>query len=221
MEFVKRPVEPYLVPVEEFTVPEAAGPVVLARAAPPPRPPSPARTAARRAARRGRALAAASWSCSGSPRAARRLRRLAAYLDDPDPKVRRAAVATLTEVAPDGVAAALASALGDAHGRSAVTRRRALRELVEVLPATGEVRAASARARRRGRGRARRRPGRPARARARRGETFADALDDGDHRVRLQAVRGLVALDAAGLVARGGRRPLPRGAGGGGARARH
>jgi len=203
MEFVKRPVEPYLVPVEEFTVPEGAGPVVLAPAASAAPAAVPARTASA-----GRPAAA----IGRSPRLLE-LQRLAetepdvgavaAYLDDPDPKVRRAAVATLTEVAPDGVAGALASALGDAHGSVRHAAARALRELVEVLPSTGEVRDgllpalgggdAFVRAavldvlRALGLGSV---------------ETFADALDDGDHRVRLQAVRGLVAHDAAGEIAR-------------------
>src|SRR5690606_3195229 len=148
---------------------------------------------------------------------------VAAYLDDPDPKVRRAAVATLTEVAPDGVAGALASALGDAHGSVRHAAARALRELVEVLPSTGEVRDgllpalgggdAFVRAavldvlRALGLGSV---------------ETFADALDDGDHRVRLQAVRGLVAHDAAGEIRRAAADPSRqvRGAGAAGELAR-
>ena len=202
MEFVKRPVAPYLVPVEEFTVPEAAEPVVLTPAASAAPAAAPARTAA------GRPAAA----IGRSPRLLE-LQRLAetepdvdavaAYLDDPDPKVRRAAVATLTEVVPDGVAGALASALGDAHGSVRHAAATALRELVEVLPATPEVRDALLPAlgsgdafvraavldvlRALGLGSA---------------EVFADALGDDDHRVRLQAVRGLVAHDAAGEIAR-------------------
>ncbi|GAA0243004.1 fumarate reductase/succinate dehydrogenase flavoprotein subunit [Actinomadura nitritigenes] len=202
MEFVKRPVAPYLVPVEEFTVPEGAEPQVLGAG-------SAARVAAAARPAEGPRRTAA---VGRSPRLLE-LQRLAetepdvgavaAYLSDPDPKVRRAAVATLTEVAPDDVAGALATALGDAHGSVRHAAATALRELVEVLPATGEVRDALSGA-----------LGVPdAQVRAavldvlralRLGgaDVFAAALGDPDHRVRLQAVRGLVAHDAADGVAR-------------------
>ncbi|MWA01179.1 fumarate reductase/succinate dehydrogenase flavoprotein subunit [Actinomadura sp. LD22] len=202
MEFVKRPVAPYLVPVEEFTVPEDAEPQVLGAA-------SAARVAA---SARPAAQARPAASVGRSPRLLE-LQRLAetqpdvgaiaAYLSDPDPKVRRAAVATLTEVVPDGVAGALATALADAHGSVRHAAATALRELVEVLPATGEVRDALSGA-----------LGVPdAQVRAavldvlralRLGgpDVFAGALGDPDHRVRLQAVRGLVAHDAADAIAR-------------------
>src|SRR4051794_6817789 len=62
---------------------------------------------------------------------------LAPFLEDPDPHVRRAAVATLTESAPDDAAAALAGRLLDED----VTVRRAatdgLRELREVTTVDG------------------------------------------------------------------------------------
>ncbi|MER6814824.1 fumarate reductase/succinate dehydrogenase flavoprotein subunit [Spirillospora sp. NPDC000708] len=202
MEFVKRPVAPYLVPVEEFTVPEGAEPQVLGAA-------SAGRVAVAARPAEGARQAAA---VGRSPRLLE-LQRLAetepdvgavaAYLSDPDPKVRRAAVATLTEVAPDGVAGALATALGDAHGSVRHAAATALRELVEVLPATGEVRDALSGALDV--------PDAQVRAavldvlRALRlggADVFAAALGDPDHRVRLQAVRGLVARDAADGVAR-------------------
>ncbi|WUH96524.1 fumarate reductase/succinate dehydrogenase flavoprotein subunit [Spirillospora sp. NBC_00431] len=203
MEFVKRPVAPYLVPVEEFTVPEpGAEPVVLtpAPAASPAAPAVPARAArpAMAIGRSPRLLELQDLAETGPSVDA-----IAPYLADPDPKVRRAAVATLTEVAPDGVAGALATALGDAHGtvrRAAVT---GLRELVEVLPATPGVRDGLTPALRGGDAIVRAavldvlralRLGSPA--------VFGDALGDADHRVRLQAVRGLVAHDAAAAVAR-------------------
>ena len=50
------------------------------------------------------------------------LRELRPYLADPDPAVRRTAVATLTETAPDGTGPALAAALGDPD--AGVRRRR-------------------------------------------------------------------------------------------------
>ncbi|MEU6754370.1 fumarate reductase/succinate dehydrogenase flavoprotein subunit, partial [Spirillospora sp. NPDC046719] len=187
MEFVKRPVAPYLVPVEEFTVPEGAEPQVLGAA-------SAGRVAVAARPAGGTRQAAA---VGRSPRLLE-LQRLAetepdvgavaAYLSDPDPKVRRAAVATLTEVAPDGVAGALATALGDAHGSVRHAAATALRELVEVLPATGEVRDALSGALDV--------PDAQVRAavldvlRALRlggADVFAAALGDPDHRVRLQA----------------------------------
>ncbi|MQY02519.1 fumarate reductase/succinate dehydrogenase flavoprotein subunit [Actinomadura macrotermitis] len=202
MEFVKRPVAPYIVPVEEFTVPEPGEPVVLGAAdegftaAP---------AAAGGEARRGPAV-------GRSPRIlellelAERGPDLAAitpYLADPDPKVRRAAVATLTEVVPDGVAGALAGALADPHGSVRHAAATALRELVEVLPATPAVRADLIAVL----------DSPDAQVRAvvldvlralRLGDAalYAVALTDPDHRVRLQAVRGLVAHDDAAGVAR-------------------
>ncbi|TDD22048.1 fumarate reductase/succinate dehydrogenase flavoprotein subunit [Actinomadura sp. KC06] len=206
MEFVKRPVAPYLVPVGEFTVPEPGGePVVLTPAPAAPLvaasvPASPA-TAARAAVAIGRSprlLELQELAETGPGVGA-----IAPYLGDPDPKVRRAAVATLTEVAPDGVAAALATALADAHGSVRRAAATALRELVEVLPATPAVRDDLAPALRSEDPIVRAavldvlralRLGSPA--------VFGDALGDADHRVRLQAVRGLVAHDAADEVAR-------------------
>ncbi len=208
MEFVKRPVAPYLVPVEEFTVPPAGEPVVLVP------PAAPAPVAAGGPAGNGRDARPA-MAIGRSPRLLE-LQRLAEteppveaitpYLDDPDPKVRRAAVATLTEVAPDGVAGALAVALADGHGSVRHAAATALRELVEVLPPTREVQGALSGAL----------ASQDAQVRAavldvlralRLGlpEVFRDALLDPDHRVRLQAVRGLVSHDAAGVVARAAR----------------
>ncbi|TDD69013.1 fumarate reductase/succinate dehydrogenase flavoprotein subunit [Actinomadura darangshiensis] len=203
MEFVKRPVQPYLVPVAEFTVPEPGEPVVLA--------PAPA-TAPAAAPSRPAAAARPAMAVGRSPRLLE-LQELAEtgpavgefgpYLADPDPKVRRAAVAALTEVVPDGVAAALAAALADGHGSVRRAAATALRELVEVLPATDRVRDALAPALGSGDALVRAavldvlralRLGSPA--------VFADALGDADHRVRLQAVRGLVAHDAADGIAR-------------------
>ncbi|TYB44495.1 fumarate reductase/succinate dehydrogenase flavoprotein subunit [Actinomadura chibensis] len=204
MEFVKRPVAPYLVPVDGFAVPEPGEPVVLA-------PEPSAVPAAARADGPARPVGEAR-PIGRSPRLLE-LQRLAEtgpgvaviapYLDDPDPKVRRAAVATLTEVAPDGVAGALAGALGDAHGSVRRAAATALRELVEVLPATDALRADLAPAL----------GGRDALVRAavldvlralRLGspDVFGGALHDADHRVRIQAVRGLVAHDAADALGR-------------------
>ncbi|RVX39726.1 succinate dehydrogenase/fumarate reductase flavoprotein subunit [Nonomuraea polychroma] len=197
MEFVKRPVDPYVVPVPEFA-PAAAEPVLLG-----------AHTAT--TVRRAAATRADRAAVGRSPRILE-LNRLAEeqptaaqltpYLSDPDPKVRRAAIATLTEVVPEGAGAALAAALGDAHGTVRRAAATALKELVEVLPATPELGAALA-------GRL---GGEDAVVRAcaldvlralRLGDrqTFAAGLADTDRRVRIEAIRGLVSLDEADLVA--------------------
>ncbi|NRQ35945.1 fumarate reductase/succinate dehydrogenase flavoprotein subunit [Nonomuraea sp. NN258] len=197
MEFVKRPVAPYLVPVPEFT-PVAAEPVLLAAH-------SPVRV------RRAAAGLAERVAVGRSPRILELHRlaeeqpttaRLAPYLRDPDPKVRRAAIATLTETVPDGAGPALAAALDDAHGTVRHAAATALRELVEVLPATPELRTALIE----------RLSGADAVVRAsaidvlralRLGdrESFAGALADTDRRVRIEAVRALVSLDESDLVA--------------------
>ncbi|MFC5753989.1 fumarate reductase/succinate dehydrogenase flavoprotein subunit [Actinomadura rugatobispora] len=207
MEFVKRPVAPYLVPVPEFTVPEPVPePVVLATA------PEPAAAVATAVASTGQGGRPRPRPVGRPPRILELLELaetgpdLAAirpYLDDSDPKVRRAAVATLTEVVPAGVGGALAGALADGHGSVRHAAATALRELVEVLPATPELREELLPALDS--------PDAQVRAavldvlRALRlgaSALYAAALDDGDHRVRLQAVRGLVAHDAAAEVAR-------------------
>lgn len=198
MEFVKRPVEPYLVPVEGFE-PVAAEPVLLG---------AHTSTAVRRAPAHGRAERA---SVGRSPRILELHRlaeeqptveRLTPYLDDPDPKVRRAAIATLTETVPAGTGAALVAALGDAHGTVRRAAATGLRELVEVLPATPEL----------GTALTARLSGADALVRAtvldvlrslRLGgrEVFEAGLGDADHRVRIEAVRGLVSLDETDVLA--------------------
>ncbi|MEV4302652.1 fumarate reductase/succinate dehydrogenase flavoprotein subunit [Nonomuraea sp. NPDC049624] len=196
-EFVKRPVEPYLVPVEEFA-PVAAEPVTLEVAA---------TAAVRRAprARQGHAAVGRSPRILELNRLAEEqpsAEDLAPYLADPDPKVRRAAIATLTETVPDGTGAALAAALADPHGTVRRAAATGLVELVEVLPATPEL----------GRALTGALTGGDALVRAavldvlralRLGGTpvFAAALADGDHRVRIAAVRGLVSLDESVLLA--------------------
>ncbi|MBD3139930.1 fumarate reductase/succinate dehydrogenase flavoprotein subunit [Microbispora bryophytorum] len=132
MEFVKRPVEPYLVPVEGFA-PRPAEPVLVGAY-------GPAGPARRRAGGR-----LAVEAIGRSPRILELLRladgepaldQITPYLAEADPKVRRAAVATLTETAPRGVETALTLALADPHGTVRRAAATGLRELVEVLPAT-------------------------------------------------------------------------------------
>ncbi|MBP2707728.1 fumarate reductase/succinate dehydrogenase flavoprotein subunit [Microbispora sp. RL4-1S] len=134
MEFVKRPVEPYLVPVEGFA-PRPAEPVVVGTfgAAGPARRRAGGRLAVEAIGRSPRILELVRLS-DGEPA----LDQISPYLTDADPKVRRAAVATLTETAPRGVETALTRALADPHGMVRRAAATGLRELVEVLPATAE-----------------------------------------------------------------------------------
>ena len=130
---------------------------------------------------------------------------LSPFLADPDPQVRRAAVATLTEVVPQGAGPALATALLDEQESVRSAAAAALRELVEVLPGDDELRAALLTALTA--------PDPVSRAavldvlRALKlggHDLFREAARDEDHRVRLQAVRGLVSLDdVAGVAAAG------------------
>ncbi|WP_106401174.1 fumarate reductase/succinate dehydrogenase flavoprotein subunit [Actinocorallia populi] len=193
MEFVKVPVHPYRVEVDGFIVPEGIERTVLETA------PPMEYTASAGASAGGGGMSAA----ARSPRILELLRMaesapgtadIVPYLADPDPKVRRAAVATLTEVVPEGFAAALVDALGDAHASVRHAAATALRELVEVIPPSTELADALTK------------PYSDPVVRAavldvlralRLGGTalFAAALRDDDHRVRLQAVRGLVSLD--------------------------
>ncbi|MEV7805510.1 fumarate reductase/succinate dehydrogenase flavoprotein subunit [Microbispora sp. NPDC088329] len=220
MEFVKRPVEPYLVPVEGFA-PRPAEPVLLGAYG---TAGGQAGTARRRAGGR-----LAVEAIGRSPRILELLRladgepaldQITPYLADADPKVRRAAVATLTETAPRGVETALVRALADPHGTVRRAAATGLRELVEVLPATAEfgasLRAAAGYGEEAAGGVAADGVGAGAAGdplvraavldvlRALRlgdAALFEAALADADTRVRIEAVRGLVALDDAERVA--------------------
>ncbi|MFI9576243.1 fumarate reductase/succinate dehydrogenase flavoprotein subunit [Microbispora rosea] len=206
MEFVKRPVEPYLVPVEGF-VPRQAEPVLLGAygTAGPARRRAGGRLAVEAIGRSPRILELLRLA-DGEPA----LNQITPYLEDADPKVRRAAVATLTETAPRGVESALIRALADPHGTVRRAAATGLRELVEVLAATAEF-GASLHAlvgyTGEGQGGAADPVVRAAvldvlRA-LRLGDAalFEAALADADTRVRIEAVRGLVALDDAERVA--------------------
>ncbi|WP_018654881.1 fumarate reductase/succinate dehydrogenase flavoprotein subunit [Actinomadura flavalba] len=202
MEFVRRPVAPYTVPVEEFTVPPPFEPEVIGTAGP--QVVAAARTAdgARTGGSVGRSprlleLLALVETSPG-------LAELEPFLVDPGPKVRRAAVAALTEVVPPGAGEALARALGDEHGSVRRAAATALRELVEVLPATPALRDALLPALGHADGLVRAAVLEVLRSlRLGSAERYAAALADGDHRVRLRAVAGLVAHDAADALASG------------------
>ncbi|MEV6006581.1 fumarate reductase/succinate dehydrogenase flavoprotein subunit [Streptomyces sp. NPDC051976] len=206
MEFLTRPVAPYVVPVEGFTpgggevrligevLPEQVA--TAGRREVPPVDPGAARVAAVRPAAAG----------PGSPRILELLELaerepgladLAPYLVDADPAVRRAAVDVLTETVPPGTGPALAAALADEDGAVREAAGAGLRELVEVLPPDAELAAPlvaalelanpGARADAAGVLRVLRLGG---------GELFTAALADADPRVRIEAVRALVPLGA-------------------------
>ena len=197
MEFLKRPVAPYFVPVpgldhlpSDDAVTEVHQPHLHGGRAP--------------AAARSR-VAAHTRAESPSPRIAAVLAleeptvaALTEYLTDADAGVRRTAVATLVEHLPDGYQDVLVAALDDDDAGVRLEAADAVRELVEVLPDAGVfetrldsadpvVRAVSVyvlSARRAGTGQAYRR-----------------AVTDGDHRVRIEAVRALVSVDDVDGVA--------------------
>ena len=200
MVFLKRPVAPYFVPVPELdglppvdqTVQDVQQPPLVGGQAP--------------ATTVSRIGSAATVFEPPSPRIAGVLALeeptiadLEPYLADSDPGVRRTAVATLTEHIPDGYAPALFAALDDADAGVRRTSAEGIRELVEVLPdpaAAGAyllsrdmvVRAASVYL--------------LAARRAGDAGQYRRALEDPDHRVRIEAVRALVSVDdVAGIVA--------------------
>ncbi|MFI6172716.1 fumarate reductase/succinate dehydrogenase flavoprotein subunit [Nocardia sp. NPDC051052] len=192
MEFHKRPVAPYLVPVPGLDDLTSTDPAVIPVHQP--------------ASRGGRAPQPADAVSTvretvtpPSPRLVALLAldaptvpELSSYLTDEDSGVRVAAISVLTENTPDGFTAVLVDALDD---DAAAVRRAAaasLRELVEVLPgATGLPERLGS-------------PDPVVRAtvidllralRAGSAPQYVAALTDSDHRVRIEAVRALVSLD--------------------------
>jgi succinate dehydrogenase/fumarate reductase flavoprotein subunit/HEAT repeat protein len=120
------------------------------------------------------------------------------YLTDADPGVRRTAVDVLTEHLCDGYAPALVSALSDPHVEVRRVAADGIRELVEVLPDPVAVQPLLT-------------SGDPvvrgavvyvlSSRRAGIAEHYRRALADADHRVRIEAVRALVSVDDADGVA--------------------
>lgn len=136
MEFLTRPVAPYLVPVAEFQ-PAAGSPVIIGELDVP------------QLALAARAEAGPAASVPRSPRVLEVLalaetvpsvEGLRVYLSDEDSEVRRIAVTTLVEVAPEGVGRALAEALADQHSAVRGAAAAGLRELVEVIPPSDALR---------------------------------------------------------------------------------
>ncbi|MFD8226979.1 fumarate reductase/succinate dehydrogenase flavoprotein subunit [Streptomyces massasporeus] len=222
MEFTARPVAPYLVPVDGFDPvggpPRALGevhaeqvatagsrdlaPVAAAVGAAaettepvsPPRPSAAAPSDEQSAARLLELVALAEEEPE--------LASLRSYLADPVAAVRREAVAVLTETLPPGTGTALAAALRDSAAEVRATAAASLRELVETLPAEPDLRDGLAAALAE--------PDPVVRAAAldvlralRLGDAalFADSLADSDITVRIEAVRALVSVDAAGELA--------------------
>ncbi|MEU9996204.1 fumarate reductase/succinate dehydrogenase flavoprotein subunit [Streptomyces sp. NPDC050848] len=228
MEFTARPIEPYVVPVPEFTPEQGPerwlGEVELVPTATAGRRDAPptasgrvdAQTSAEDALSAEGTLSApdpvSAGASAGTNPALLRLLALAEeapdlgvlrpYLADADPAVRAAAVVALGETVPAGAGPALAARLRDAAPQVRHAAAAALRELVEVLPAESEW-------------------GEGLREaldvddpvvrsaaldvlRARRlgdASVYAAALTDADIDVRIHAVRALVSVDAVAELA--------------------
>ncbi|MFD5334555.1 fumarate reductase/succinate dehydrogenase flavoprotein subunit [Streptomyces hawaiiensis] len=225
MEFTARPVAPYLVPVDGFdpvggpsralgevhaedvamagsrdVAPVAAPVGATAGAADPERTPAPRASAPVPSGERSSArLLELVALAEEEPE----LDALQPYLTDYAPAVRREAVAVLTETLPPGTGSALASALRDTAAEVRAAAAASLRELVETLPAEPDLRDGLAAALAE--------PDPVVRAAAldvlralRLGDAalFAGSLADSDIAVRIEAVRALVSVDAAGELAR-------------------
>ncbi|MEU1981401.1 fumarate reductase/succinate dehydrogenase flavoprotein subunit [Nocardia sp. NPDC019395] len=198
MEFLKRPVAPYLVPVPGLDdLPSQEEPVVVAQ---------PGLVGHRRAPDAATQTPRITEpTAPASPRLVALLALdaptavdLSDYLSDTDERVRAAAIAALTENTPDGYAPLLVRALDDPAAMVRAAAAAALRELVEVLPspdgladrlgsADPVVRAVVVdllRAMRAGSAAA-----------------YRAALDDADHQVRIEGVRALVSLDERDAIA--------------------
>ncbi|MFI8262907.1 fumarate reductase/succinate dehydrogenase flavoprotein subunit [Streptomyces sp. NPDC085665] len=215
MEFTARPVEPYVVPVPEFTPP--GGPsrhlgevelVGVATAGPRTAPPAAGAAGAAATA----PVPAPAGATGPSPRILELLglaeespdlAALRPYLGDPDPAVRAAAVAVLGETVPAGTGPELAGRLGDGDPAVRAAAAAALRELLEVLPGEPEL-GAALRA-------ALAVPDPVVRAAAlealralRLGDAglYGRSLADPDPEVRIHAVRALVSVDAVDALAR-------------------
>jgi HEAT repeat protein len=124
-------------------------------------------------------------------------------LHDADARVRRAAIAVLTESAPADVGPALVEATADANGAVRHAAAAGLRELVALLRADDAELREALRA-------ALASPDPVVRCavldvlreiRGGDGPVFAAAVADGDHRARLSAVRGLVSVGETAFVA--------------------
>ncbi|GAA1524015.1 fumarate reductase/succinate dehydrogenase flavoprotein subunit [Streptomyces albidochromogenes] len=210
MVFTARPVEPYLVPVDAYA--PVGGPsrylgeVALEQVAT-----AGPRDAAPTGSRIAAPVRTEDRAASASPRIVELLAladeqpaldALAPYLSDPDPAVRRAAVATLTETTPDGTGPALAGILADSDAVVRAAAAGSLRELVETLPAEPRLREPLVAAL--GSGDPVVRTAASAVLRALRlgdAALFAPGLGDADVGVRIEAVHALVSVNAVEALA--------------------
>ncbi|MFI6365267.1 fumarate reductase/succinate dehydrogenase flavoprotein subunit [Nocardia sp. NPDC050630] len=190
MEFLKRPVAPYLVPVPglddlpstDSTVVPVTQPELVGGRAPADTP----RTV--RASTTPPSPRLVSLLALDSPT----VQDLSTYLSDADAGVRVAALSVLTENTPEAFTSVLIGALDDDAASVRAAAAASLRELVEVLPdSTGLADRLHS-------------PDPVVRAtvvdllralRAGSAAQFVAALTDSDHRVRIEAVRALVSLD--------------------------
>ncbi|WP_328537280.1 fumarate reductase/succinate dehydrogenase flavoprotein subunit [Streptomyces sp. NBC_00344] len=215
MEFTARPVEPYLVPVDEYA---PAGGAVRFIGEVHPLPVATAGT--REPAPTGSGDLAlpvspvpgpGATAGSHSPRILELhaladeepgLDDLLTYLTDPDPAVRAAAVATVTETVPAGAGPALAVTLTDEDATVRAAAAASLLELVEVLPPDAELGTSLISATGSDDPRVRATSLDVLRA-LRLGDTalFAAALADPVIDVRIEAVRALVSVDAVDVLA--------------------
>ncbi len=191
MEFLKRPVAPYFVPVPELEHLPSELPVVHVE--------QPVLAGGRAPATAASRVRQAGPTQPPSPRIVEVLAMesptvedLAAFLADSDPGVRRTAVATLVENLPDGYSGPLLEALGDDDGEVRRTAADSVRELVEVVPTPEDVAAQLESTDPIVRAVAvyllsTRRVGDQGQ--------YRRASVDADHRVRIEAVRALVSVD--------------------------
>jgi succinate dehydrogenase/fumarate reductase flavoprotein subunit/HEAT repeat protein len=132
MEFIRRPVAPYLVPVPEFPAPVGGPATVIARHLPASVAVVSDSVRATRPVGGSADLVALVALAEASPS----LDELRPYLASPAESVRLTAVTTLTETTPDGFALALAEAFDDPEPAVRLAAAAGLRELVEVIAAT-------------------------------------------------------------------------------------
>ena len=192
MEFFKRPVAPYFVPVPGLDdLPSGESePIAVTQ---------PALAEGRAPASERSRVTDGGASQPPSPRIAAVLAlesptidELRPFLTDVDAGVRRTAVHVLTETLGDGYSPALLDALGDTDAAVRHAAADGVRELVEVLPDPGPVHSQLCSADPVVRGAAiyvlsARRVGDATH--------YRNALSDNDHRVRIEAVRALVSVD--------------------------
>jgi succinate dehydrogenase/fumarate reductase flavoprotein subunit/HEAT repeat protein len=198
MEFVRRPVSPYLVPVPEFPVPLGGPATVIARYFPTSVDTTSLAPKASQSVGGSADLVALLALADASPT----LDDLRPYLASPVEAVRLTAVTTLTETTPTGFALALTESFDDPGPAVRQAAAAGLRELVEVVEASEQLAAKLLRAVHNAE---------PAvrscalyLLRSLRLDSltaFSDSLADAEPEVRIEAVHGLVSLSASAPLA--------------------